>query len=192
MSGAGTVWCQHGVVRRVVIIGNSGSGKSTLGARLAELLGAAHVELDALFHQPGWTRLDVDEFRRRVEAATAAERWVVDGNYRSIHELVWPRADTIIWIDLPRSVVMYQVLGRTMRRVARREELWNGNRESLRNVLSLDPERSIVAWTWSQHRAYREEYERLAAEGAHGDGRLVRLRSRRQVREWLVEAGDVG
>lgn len=41
-------------MRRVVVVGQSGSGKSTLARRLAEHLRVRHIELDALFHGPGW------------------------------------------------------------------------------------------------------------------------------------------
>jgi adenylate kinase family enzyme len=40
---------------RVSILGTSGSGKTTLARRLAAALDLPHLELDAVFHQPGWT-----------------------------------------------------------------------------------------------------------------------------------------
>ena len=80
-------------------------------------LGAAHVELDAIFHQPGWTPLDDDEFRARVTEATAPGRWVVDGNYSAVRDIVWNRADTVVWFDLPYVDVMARTIRRTVRRV---------------------------------------------------------------------------
>jgi hypothetical protein len=35
------------------------------------------VELDAIFHQPGWTPLLEEEFRRQVAAIAATEGWVI-------------------------------------------------------------------------------------------------------------------
>src|ERR671936_2521948 len=61
-------------VRRVSVGGTSGSGKSTLGATLAARLGADYLELDAVFHQPGWVPLPREEFRERVAATVAGER----------------------------------------------------------------------------------------------------------------------
>ena len=104
---------------------------------LAERLGVEHVELDALFHGPGWTEPDPDDFRSRVAAAldAATDGWVVCGNYSLVQEpVVWPRADTVVFLDVDRSVVMRRVVARTLRRVVRREELWNGNREPWRNL----------------------------------------------------------
>jgi hypothetical protein len=37
--------------------------------------------------------LPVPEFRARVADFTAAPRWVVDGNYSAVRDLVWSRAD---------------------------------------------------------------------------------------------------
>ncbi len=118
-------------MRRVSVVGNSGSGKSTLARELALVLGVPYVELDSLFHQPGWVPLAEDEFRRVVGAAAAVDGWVMDGNYSAVRPIVWTRADTVVWLDLPRRTVMRQVVWRTVRRAVTRQELWNGNREPL-------------------------------------------------------------
>jgi adenylate kinase family enzyme len=171
-------------VRRVSVVGNTGSGKSTVAAALAARLGAPCVELDAVFHQPGWTELPVEEFRARVADAAAGESWVIDGNYTAVRDLVWARADTVVWLDLPRSAVMWRVVSRTVRRAARRQELWNGNREPWSNFWSLDPQRSVVAWAWTQHRSYRARYEAAMADPAWAHLRFVRLRSAADVRRF--------
>ena len=91
-----------------------------------------YVEIDALYHLPGWQELPADELVAAIDSRTSADGWVVDGNYSDALDLVWSRADTVVWLDLPRRLVMRQVVRRTTRRMVRREELWNGNRERLR------------------------------------------------------------
>src|SRR5215475_11726512 len=86
------------LVQRVSVVGVSGSGKSTLGRELAGRLAVPFVELDAIFHQPGWTPLPEDEFRRRVAEIAAGDGWVIDGNYSAVQPLVWERADTVVWV----------------------------------------------------------------------------------------------
>jgi adenylate kinase family enzyme len=168
-------------MRRVVIVGNSGSGKSTLGRIVATEIGAEFVELDSIHHQADWRPLPADEMLARIDAVTAADSWVVDGNYRSVRALVWSRADTVIWLDLPRALVMRQIVGRTLGRIGRRTELWNGNRERLRNLFSLDPEQSVIVWAWRKHDHYRQVYAAATADPENAHLTFVRLRSRRDV-----------
>src|SRR4051794_8464264 len=99
-------------MRRIAIVGCSGSGKTTLAQRMSQQLGLPHVELDSIYHQPGWVPLAPDEFRSRVDARLDdATGWIVDGNYNSaVGEWLQSRADVIVWLDLPRPVVMRQVV----------------------------------------------------------------------------------
>jgi len=169
------------------VVGTSGAGKSTLAAGLARALDADFLELDSVFHQPGWVPLAREEFSRRVAAAVAGERWVIDGNYTSqVKDLVWARADTVVWLDLPRRTVMRQVIARTLRRGATRRELWNGNRERWRNLTTLDPEQSVIAWSWTHHATYRERYGGAVEDPAWAHCRFVRLRSAREVDAFLA------
>jgi len=62
-------------VQRVSVVGTSGVGKSTVSRELARRLGASWLELDSVYHQVGWAPLDAGEFRARVAAAAAGERW---------------------------------------------------------------------------------------------------------------------
>jgi adenylate kinase family enzyme len=115
---------------------------------------------------------------------------VIDGNYSSVQGIVWARADTVVWLDLPRRTVIRRVIWRTLRRVGGRVELWNGNRERWRNLFSLDKEESVIAWAWQTHAANRVQYEAAMADPVQGHLRFVRLRSVVSVRRFLrsVEA----
>ena len=119
----------------------------------------------------------------RVDAALAAapDGWVVDGNYHGkLGTSVVERADTVVFLDLPHRVALRRVLWRTLSRAAKREELWNGNRETFRNAFSRD---SIVWWVIRQHGSYRTKWEPRLEPLAHVD--VARLRSPRAVRAWL-------
>lgn len=172
-------------MRRISVVGNSGAGKSTLAGTLAARLGAVHVELDAIFHQAGWRPLETGEFRRRVAEVVTGERWVVDGNYSKVRDLVWDRADTVVWLDLPRGTVMRQLVARTAARGLLRRTLWNGNRERLSNFFRLDPEESVLAWAWTRHAVYRSTYEAASADPAWAHLRFVRLCNRRDVEAFV-------
>ena len=172
------------------MVGNSGSGKSRLARKLAAALDVPYVELDAIFHQPRWVPLPDAEFTARVEAAAAADGWVIDGNYSTVRPVVWRRADTVIWFDLPRRTVMRQVVLRTIRRAVTREELWNGNREPWLNFFSRDPEKSIIAWAWTRHGVYRERWRAAAADPANAHLTFVRIGSRADARRIIASAAQ--
>jgi adenylate kinase family enzyme len=176
-------------VRRVSVGGTSGSGKSTLARELASILKVPHLELDGIFHQPGWASLPTEEFRAQVADFTTRDGWVTDGNYSVVRDLIWERADTVAWLDLPRHLVMRRLIWRTLRRMVTRQELWNGNRESVRNLVSLDPEKSIIVWAWTTHAANRAAY--LAASQDPGNAHLtfIRLTSPRAVKRFLASQG---
>lgn len=167
------------------MVGNSGSGKTTFAAALADRMGAPHLELDSVFHQAGWKPLAREEFRARASRFAAGERWVADGNYSAVQDLLWQRADTVVWLDLPRHRVMRQLIWRTLRRLVARAELWNGNRESWANLLRADPAQSIIAWGWTQHHACRERYARAAADPVNGHLTFIRLQTPGQVAEFI-------
>jgi len=150
------------------------------------VLGVRHVELDAIYHQPGWTPLDDDTFRARVTDAIAGSRWVVDGNYSTVRDIVWERADTVVWFDLPYLTVMARTVRRTVRRTVTRQELWNGNKEPWSNLWSLKPERSIVAWTASRHGIYRRRYGDAAHDPHWAALRFVRLRTQKETDAFLA------
>ena len=180
------------IVRRVSVVGTSGAGKSTLARELAAVMGVPYLELDGVNHQPGWEPLPAEEFQRIVAAETAGDGWVIDGNYSAVRPLVWARADTVAWLDLPRGTVMRQIIWRTLRRVAGRQELWNGNRERWRNFFSWDPQQSVISWAWHKHAQYRARYTVAAADPANAHLRFVRLASRREIGLFLGEArGEV-
>ena len=126
-------------------------------------------------HQPDWTPLPVDEFRRQVSAIDRGESWVIDGNYSAVRDIVWARADTVVWLDLPRWLVMKRVTTRTLGRVVRRRELWNGNRERWRNIFTLDKDESVILWSWTQHGKYHDRYEAARRDPANAHLRFVQL-----------------
>jgi adenylate kinase family enzyme len=167
-------------------VGCSGSGKTTLARSLARTLDAPHIELDAIFHQPGWTPLDDETFKARVGDATAAPRWVIDGNYSVVRDIVWQRADTVVWFDLSFAVVMSRTIRRTVRRVATRQELWNGNKEPWSNLLSWKPEKSIIAWSATRHRVYRQRYRDAEQDPRWAGLDFVRLRTQREADAFLA------
>ncbi len=117
------------VGRRIVIVGSTCSGKTTLARALSRRLGLPHKEPDALQWDTGWTPARPHVFRDRVEQALSADVWIADGNYSVLRDLVWSRADTLIWLDYSLMVILRRLTVRTSLRISKQTELWNGNVE---------------------------------------------------------------
>ncbi|WP_324668907.1 AAA family ATPase [Geochorda subterranea] len=174
--------------RRILVVGTSGSGKTTTARRLARALGYVHVELDALHWGPDWTPAPDAVFRHRVHEATSGRCWVVDGNFTRVRDIVWPVADTVVWLDYPLPVILGRLLRRTARRVFLRERLWSGNRESLWRLFTAD---SIILWALKTYRRRRREYAELLARPEYQHLRAIRLRSPTQAEAWLQAVAAV-
>ncbi|MCQ4296131.1 adenylate kinase [Pseudomonas stutzeri] len=157
-----------------------------LSRRLAQQLGYRHIELDSLFHQPDWQPLPTEQFQQATRDALQGDSWVAEGNYSAVRPLIRERSDMVIWLDLPRHKVMRQVIWRTLRRLACREELWNGNRERWRNLFKLNPRQSILAWSWTRHPVYRQRYSE-EMRNAPPSCRYLRLDSRQAVDAFLAD-----
>ncbi len=166
---------------RIAVAGTSGAGKTTLAARVGELLGIPHVEIDALFHGPSWTPRET--FRAEVEAFSAEPRWVTEWQYGAARELLAERADLLVWLDLSRATVMRRVVRRTVLRRLRRQVLWNGNRESPLRTIFTDPEH-IVRWAWRTHHLSAARVD--AVRQQRPDLIIVRLSDARDVHQWII------
>lgn len=179
-------------INRIIVVGNSGSGKTTVALAIASALGLPYLEMDSVRHRDGWDSVEGDEFSGIVSRFAQQDRWVIDGNYTSLgtRDVLWPRADTIVWLDLPRWRIMPRVVLRTLRRIVTREVLWDGPREPWTNLYSLDPYRNIVVWAWTRYRHVREKFELAIEEGAWDQATLFRLRTPAEVRAFLAELGD--
>lgn len=173
-------------MQRVLVIGSSGAGKTRFARQLAAALALPCVELDALFWGPQWRPRPRDEFRADVAQAAGGKAWVIDGNYGSARALLWPRADTVVWLDYGLATVFWRVLRRTLRRAVTREPLWQDNRESLqRALLSRD---SILWWTLSTYRRRRSEFAQLRAQAIYPQLEWVVLRRPGEVEAILGRA----
>jgi len=173
--------------RRIAVIGTTGSGKTTTAAEIARRLRIPHVELDALNWGPNWTPASEDVMRQRAAERTVGEFWVVDGNYRAVRDIVWGRAETLVWLDLPFVVVLGRLFRRTLQRLITRQELWGTNRETWGGqFLSRD---SLFLWVVKTHWRRRREYGELLSRPEHAHLQVVRLRSPRAARVWLDSLG---
>ncbi|WP_432172817.1 adenylate kinase [Streptomyces sp. Tue6028] len=170
-------------MERILVVGVTGAGKSTLAQALSGQLGVPYHEMDALyFNGPDWTVNDklVDD----VSRIAAERRWIIDSlGYPEVRDLLWGRADTVIWLDYPKRVVMPRVLRRSFRRTATREVLFGGNRETWTHWLSRE---HPVRWAWSQHAPRQREIEHRVRDPRFAPLDTRRFSHPRHTRAWLA------
>lgn len=139
-----------------------------------------HVELDNLYWLPNWTPRPTDEFRELVTRAVEGDRWVLDGNYAGVRDLVWRRATAVIYLDVPLPVLWGRLAKRTLTRIISRQEICGGNRESLRTWVAFD---GLPLWILRTYRKYRRIYPEIIRQHALPS---ITLRSRQQVRAFVA------
>jgi adenylate kinase family enzyme len=174
---------------RIVVIGTSGAGKTTLARAVARRLDMPRIELDALNWQAWWrdlARHDPEAFAQNVAQAIQGDRWVADGNYRGVRDLLWRKATHLVWLDYERPVIMARVIGRSLLRVILRTELWpgTGNREQWRHL--LQPSHPI-RWAWSTWRELRRDTEERLGRADFLHLNVLRVR-RPADAGWAVES----
>ena len=172
---------------RVVVIGTSCVGKTTFAQALARMMNFPHVELDALHWQPNWTPRPSEQFRALTADALAQGCWITDGNYGSVRDLVWSRATTVIWLNYSFPIVLRRALTRTIRRVLRQEELFSGNRESLR--MAFLSRESILWWVITTFHRRRRHYRQLFDKATISQLAYVEFRSPSEARNFLRGIG---
>ena len=143
-----------------------------------------HVELDALHWDPGWSEAPLDVFRQRAAAALHPDgRWVVDGNYGVVRDIVWSRADTLIWLDYSFPLVLWRLTRRTLWRGLASVELYNGNRESLwTHLFTRD---SLFLWLLKSHWRRKRDLPKALAQPEYAHLHVERFRSPRETSAWL-------
>jgi adenylate kinase family enzyme len=171
-------------MRRIVVTGSTGSGKSTLAGALSRRLDVPHVELDALYWDPGWKAAPPALFRRRVDAALPPDAcWVVDGNYRAVRDICWARADTLLWLDYSLPLVFCRLTRRCFWRGMARVELYNGNRERFwEHLFTRD---SLLLFLLKTHRRRRLDTAAALTQPEYAHLRVKRFRRAGEAQAWL-------
>jgi len=168
--------------RRIAVVGASGCGKTFVARTLARQLEMPQVHNDAMIWRPGWRPAPRAERAAALELATRGDVWVFDGNLSAAaeEETVVGRCDTLVWLDLPRWQVLWQVTRRTLGRVTSREPIWHGN------VLRWHMVFTRGLWSLRSFGPLRTRYRTLFADPRYADRARIRLRSRQEVDSWLA------
>jgi len=167
--------------KRIVVVGATGCGKSTMAKRL----GLEYIELDALYWKPNWVIPNDEEFRTKVEAATQAPDWVLAGNYGVTRDIVWSRAEAVIWLDYPFFLVLGRLLRRTWVRWQTKELLWGTNTEPLWVHFKLWSKDSLINWLFQTYWRRKRTYLKFFARPEYAHLKVFRFKTPWQMEAWF-------
>ncbi len=170
---------------RIVVIGTTSSGKSTLAKQLADKFSCDFIELDVLHWEPNWQEAPLQVFRARVEKATQAERWAVAGNYHVVRDLVWPKAEAVIWLDYSLPFIFARLWKRSWRRWRSQEEICNGNRENIWIHFKLWSKESLFHWLFRTYWRRKKEISALVRLPEYQHLKVFHFKSQKETNEWL-------
>ncbi|WP_394392524.1 adenylate kinase [Shewanella woodyi] len=145
-----------------------------------------YIELDQLHWLPDWAERPDPEFRALVDKVSAAESWVIDGNYSVARDILWPRATTIIWLNHSFELVLYRAVTRSIHRTLTKKPLFAGNVETFRHsFLSRD---SIILWVLFTFHKKRRRYLNLLQFNEFNTINFIELKGQKQVNAFLKES----
>ncbi|MGH7766289.1 MAG: hypothetical protein ACREQP_02450 [Candidatus Binatia bacterium] len=170
-------------LERVMVVGTSCCGKTTFAKALAALLKSPRIELDALYWGPHWQAKPDGEFRRLAEEAVLQDRWVIDGNYSVLRNVIWPRATAVIWLNYDFSIIFLRGFVRSLRRSLLSEELYAGNRESLKRTFFTKD--SILWWIIRTYKTRRRNYRRMLETRRFPELEWIELRKPAEAEEFI-------
>lgn len=98
---------------KIYILGSVGSGKTTMAKTLSEQLNIPYYELDNIvweYHPNGDIRRSEEEIEKLFSDILNCENWIIENVGRSFFDKGFEEADTIIYLNLSKSVLYKRVL----------------------------------------------------------------------------------
>jgi adenylate kinase family enzyme len=170
---------------RIAVVGVTGSGKSLLAEKLASRFNLDFIELDALYWKPGWVESNAEEFRASVEAVTRSPAWVLAGNYGKVRDIVWLRAQALVWLDYPFLVVLWRLWSRTWRRYRTKERLWGTNYEKLFPQFKIWSKESLFNWLVQSYGRHKRQYPQFLARPEYSHLVVYHFKRSGDTEKWL-------
>lgn len=164
-------------MKKIVVIGSGGAGKSTFSRRLGEITGIEVIHLDKIYWLPDWTEPSKEEFEEILKVELEKREWIMDGNFKSTLELRLEKCDTVISLELPRTVCLYRALKRIFKyRGKTRPDMGEGCNEKI--------DLEFLMWVWNFPKKDKLKIEKVL-EKFDGKVKIIRLKSKSEVEEFL-------
>ncbi len=171
------------VMERIALIGSGGSGKSTLARQLGEILKIDVYHLDSFFWKPNWVSISREELASIQMDLVKKEKWIIDGHFSGTMDIRLKAADTIIFLDFPRTICVYRVFKRMVKyRNQTRPDMGEGCEEK------LDIE--FLKWLWEFPKTKRPGILKKLEQLPKTKNFII-LKSPREVKRFLEKIDDL-
>lgn len=167
--------------KRILIIGTAGSGKSTLANYLSSFFQIKEIELDEINWRPNWENRQISDKNGFIEDVTneiAIDNWVATGGYISVRDLMWSRANIIIWLDLPYFTVLNRVIKRSIKRAFSTQETFKGCKENWWDLLAWN---RPIRWAMYSFFERRKSFENMANNKEFSHAKIFRCHNAKMV-----------
>ncbi|CAK4081721.1 unnamed protein product [Aphanomyces euteiches] len=167
---------------RIAVIGITSCGKSTLALTLSTKLGIPFIDSDALFWASNWQK--AADYVEKMTIATEPPTWVLAGHSTAARDMVFRRANIVVWLDYSLWTILWRLVMRTLHRWWTQEPLWGTtNRESLWVHFKLWSDESLVHFFFKSYWRYKKVYADALA--LHPHLQLLRFRHPSETQAWL-------
>lgn len=164
-------------MNKIILIGSGGSGKSTLAKQLGNKLNIKVHHLDALFWKPNWEGVSKEEQRTVQNELVKEEHWIIDGNYGGTMDIRLKAADTIIFLDIHRTICVYRAFKRVIQyRNKTRPDVGAGCEERF--------DLPFFKWIWNYPKTKRPTILKGLGQ-LPKEKKVIVLKSPNEVREFL-------
>lgn len=164
-------------MKKVLIIGSGGAGKSTFARRLHEATNLPLFHLDKLYWKPNWVETPKAEIYEITERLMAGDEWIMDGNFNSTMEKRIAASDTVFFLDMPRSLCVYQIFKRVFKYYKKtRPDMGEGCPEKF--------DLEFLKWVWSFPKEVKPLIEARIERAGQGKN-IIRFKSRKDVEKFF-------
>ncbi|MGG1167147.1 DNA topology modulation protein [Bacillus mycoides] len=166
-------------MKKIILIGSGGSGKSTLAKQLGNKLKIQVYHLDALFWKPNWVGVPREEQRTVQHDLIKEEKWIIDGNYGGTMDIRINAADTIIFLDIHRTICVYRAFKRIVQyRNKTRPDMGTGCEERF--------DLQFFKWIWEYPKTKRPAIVKRLDQ-LNKDKRVIILKTPSEIQRFLKE-----
>lgn len=160
-----------------MLIGSGGSGKSTLARQLGNILNIQVYHLDAIFWKANWEGVSKEEQISIQTDLVKKDEWLIDGNYGGTLDIRMDAADTIIFLDINRTICTYRALKRMLKyRNKTRPDIGEGCEEKF--------DFDFLRWIWNYPKMKRPDILRKLHDLPENK-QIIILKSKKDVQTFL-------